>query len=163
MFRCSDKKLDWYLRIFLAELILVALYEPQNRGVSQTIRLLFEPRGTGRNRSGDERYLGNQQDRCVVCGREGDIDDRLETEPLHENGVDGLDISCLPRNLIESAGNSVGLALHHVVHSISKRDASILQNTWKSRCLALCVDDHEVYEHFADSEVLKLVDKMMLH
>ncbi|ORY77396.1 hypothetical protein BCR37DRAFT_155184 [Protomyces lactucae-debilis] len=63
LFRCSDKKLQWYIDRNLA---IETTSAPLDASRSAT--LTFEPKGPGRAREGDEWYLATQQDRCVVCG-----------------------------------------------------------------------------------------------
>lgn len=59
MFRCGDKKANWYLSRGLASLVSS---EPP------TIQLLFEPKGEGHCH--DSYYLQNKLNKCVVCGSE---------------------------------------------------------------------------------------------
>ena len=57
MFRCDEKKLNWYLKRNLAELI---------EGEPRTIRLLFEPNGLGNH---NKNYgLTKMENKCVCCG-----------------------------------------------------------------------------------------------
>lgn len=60
MFRCSHDKAHWYLDRNLAEVI-----QPYN------IRLLFQPNGPGH--IGDDFYLQDRPNRCVVCGTNADL------------------------------------------------------------------------------------------
>ncbi|BFZ58399.1 hypothetical protein PYCC9005_005461 [Savitreella phatthalungensis] len=62
MFRCSDRKLDWY------SVRGLALDYDDGESVGRAIRLTFAPRGKGRTRDGDAWYLEQQTNRCVVCG-----------------------------------------------------------------------------------------------
>lgn len=57
MFRCDDNKSEWYLSRNLAEVISI---DPP------IIRLKFTPKGKGH--FGDNYYLGQKQNKCVVCG-----------------------------------------------------------------------------------------------
>jgi HNH endonuclease len=57
IFRGGPRKADWYLSRNLAELI---------DGDPTRIRLLFETNGDGR--AGDDFYLQDRENRCVVCG-----------------------------------------------------------------------------------------------
>jgi hypothetical protein len=59
MFLTSEKRINWYLNRNLAEII-------ENNGESCSIRLKFEPNGLGHN--GDEFYLIERSNVCVVCG-----------------------------------------------------------------------------------------------
>ncbi|KAJ3010455.1 hypothetical protein HKX48_007390 [Thoreauomyces humboldtii] len=59
MFRASKKKIDWYVSRNLA----VPLTQ-----CGTSIRLLFEPKGTGRSKEGDEYYLEDRENQCCVCG-----------------------------------------------------------------------------------------------
>lgn len=156
MFRCSDKKINWYLRKNLAESIPPRLYDPNHEEDAKAIRLLFEPKGTGRNRAGDEWYLENQTDKCVVCGREGIVSSNDEDDPMattqdrvgsieDEGGTDDL---------------GTGLTLHHVVPYQYRREMPISFKSHGSHdVLAVCVDDHERYERHADAEKAKLCEK----
>ncbi|KAF9975162.1 hypothetical protein BGZ73_001270 [Actinomortierella ambigua] len=57
IFKCSQKKADWYLSRSLA------------RQISPTsIHLTFVP--AGRGREGDAYYLEERENKCVICGRE---------------------------------------------------------------------------------------------
>ncbi|KAK9701436.1 hypothetical protein K7432_011715 [Basidiobolus ranarum] len=55
LFRCNQKRLEWYHSRGLAQYI-----------DDKSIRLNFETKGTGR--AGDEFYLEDQENICVVCG-----------------------------------------------------------------------------------------------
>jgi len=57
MFRCETKKANWYLERNLAIVISEEPYE---------IQLTFKPDGNGH--VNDEYYLGQKENRCVVCG-----------------------------------------------------------------------------------------------
>ncbi|KAJ3349341.1 hypothetical protein GGF32_005663 [Allomyces javanicus] len=57
LFRCGRKKFDWYLTHGLATQV-----------DDTTIALNFAPKGPGR--AGQEWYLEDRQDQCVVCGAE---------------------------------------------------------------------------------------------
>lgn len=134
MFRCSDRKRDWYLTRGLAEQVPPDLYGPSVEG-AHSIRLLFEPKGTGRNRAGDEWYLEDQQDKCVVCG--------------HENADDTVDEDNYP----------IGLTLHHVVPYQYRREMPVSFKSHGSHdVLVLCVPCHESYERHADKEKLRLCE-----
>ncbi|KAK3258710.1 hypothetical protein CYMTET_32256, partial [Cymbomonas tetramitiformis] len=58
---CGQKKINWYIQRGLATL---ECEEPL------TARLKFEP--AGRGHSDDKYYLADKDNRCCVCGREGD-------------------------------------------------------------------------------------------
>lgn len=89
MFRCSDKKLAWYVRRRLAEPIPSPSREDGSIDVSgQAVRLLFQPRGIGRNRPGDAWYLEHQVDRCVACGRTGLYQDSKLDVEREEEGME---------------------------------------------------------------------------
>ncbi|KAI9105409.1 hypothetical protein DFS34DRAFT_644225 [Phlyctochytrium arcticum] len=60
MFRCSRKKIDWYLSRNLAV--------SQNDSNTE-IRLSFQPKGSGRTQEGEEYYLENRHNICVGCGQ----------------------------------------------------------------------------------------------
>src|ERR1019366_3685075 len=68
MFHCSRKRLNWYLSRDLADEVDPA-----------TIRLCFQPNGTGHQ--GDEYYLTQKENKCVVCGS-GDNLTRHHVVPL---------------------------------------------------------------------------------
>lgn len=71
-----------------------------------------------------------------------------------------LGIACSPRNVSESTRDSAGLTLHHVVPYQYRKEMPLSFKSHGSHdVLPLCVDDHEIYEHFAESEKLKLVEK----
>lgn len=59
MFRCVDKKANWYLSRNLADII---------SDNPPTIKLKFTPKGFGWH--GDEFALTQKQNKCVVCGTE---------------------------------------------------------------------------------------------
>lgn len=54
MFRCQEKKFNWYLKRNLAKII-----------EDSTIQLLFEPKGLGHQ---SDYYLKQKDNICVVCG-----------------------------------------------------------------------------------------------
>lgn len=153
MFRCSDKKIDWYLRKELAETIPVRLYDANHEENARAIRLLFEPRGTGRNRVGDAWYLEDQRDKCVVCGREGTL--ASEDTGICANESSG--VSPIPR---AHGGGATGLTLHHVVPYQYRKEMPLSFKSHGSHdVLAVCVTDHERYERFADVEKQRLCDR----
>ena len=55
--RCNREKAEWYLERDLAEII---------SDDPTTIRLKFEPKGRGH--AGDDFYLAQKENQCVVCG-----------------------------------------------------------------------------------------------
>ncbi|TPX71699.1 hypothetical protein SpCBS45565_g00907 [Spizellomyces sp. 'palustris'] len=59
MFRCSRKKVEWYLHRKLA----ISLNEART-----VIQLTFEPKGNGRVGEGEEYYLEDRENICVGCG-----------------------------------------------------------------------------------------------
>ena len=61
MFLTSNKRINWYLERNIAEII-------EDNGDYKSIRLSFEPHGLGHN--GDEFYLNERNNVCVVCGSE---------------------------------------------------------------------------------------------
>lgn len=156
MFRCSDKKIRWYLNKRLAEPIPPRLYDPNHEEDAKAIRLLFEPKGTGRNRVGDEWYLENQTDKCVVCGREGILSSNDEGE-----GEEAENSSLMTNSRTgEDEGLGAGLTLHHVVPYQYRKEMPVSFKSHGSHdVLAVCVDDHERYERYADAEKAKLCDK----
>lgn len=142
LFKCSQRKLDWYLNKQLAEAI-----PPLEDKTTRAIRLLFEPRGAGRNRAGDEWYLEAQRDKCVVCGEEGVI---------FGNDEDEQDIS----KQGSRQDSNMGLTLHHVVPHQYRREMLLSFKSHGSHdVLAVCVADHERYERYADLEKLRLSQK----
>jgi len=62
LFKCSYKKIKWYLDRNLAEIVSL---EPM------TIRLKFVPGGNGH--VGDPYHLSDKANICVVCGKEDDL------------------------------------------------------------------------------------------
>ena len=62
MCRCSRKKADWYVSRGLGE---VVEEEPF------TVRLTFKPNGLGNH--GDDFYLSNRENHCVVCGTDENL------------------------------------------------------------------------------------------
>lgn len=147
LFRCSQRKLNWYLNKQLAELIPARLYDPNHEDSAKAIRLLLEPRGTGRNRAGDEWYLEDQKDKCVVCGREGIVSGNDEDDTL------------IPSREVDG-GQGTGLTLHHVVPYQYRREMPLSFKSHGSHdVLAVCVSDHEHYEKIADGEKLRLSQK----
>jgi hypothetical protein len=66
LFRCSDRKLQWYLDRNLA------VEEAMHSNGKCCARLLFKPNGSGRQGAGDAWYREPQEDRCVVCGHAAD-------------------------------------------------------------------------------------------
>jgi hypothetical protein len=60
MFRCGEKKINWYLKRNLA--VLVGTYPPE-------IKLTFQPKGNGWNgKPLQEFYNQDRENICVVCG-----------------------------------------------------------------------------------------------
>ena len=57
MFHAARRRADWYIRHNLAQVLKEEPFE---------IQLLFEPKGNGH--AGDEYYLAEKEDICVVCG-----------------------------------------------------------------------------------------------
>lgn len=154
MFRCSDKKIDWYLRKELAETIPVRLYDPNHEENARAIRLLFEPRGKGRNRVGDAWYLEDQRDKCVVCGREGTIAPEEAASTYEDIATQSLSLEN------ENKDEATGLTLHHVVPYQYRKEMPLSFKSHGSHdVLAVCVVDHERYERFADMEKQRLCDR----
>lgn len=144
MFRCSDRKINWYLNKQLAEPIPPQLYDPNHEQTAKAIRLLFEPKGIGRNRAGDAWYLEDQRDKCVVCGREGLVSGNDEDDSSFQTPVTD-----------EHGG--IGLTLHHVVPYQYRREMPLSFKSHGSHdVLAVCVTDHERYEKIADAEKSRL-------
>ncbi|KAG5458161.1 MAG: hypothetical protein BJ554DRAFT_1668 [Olpidium bornovanus] len=129
MFRCSRKKLEWYLDRGLA----APLAEDGAAGTSPgggaggavtSVVLLFEPAGPGRARPEDEFYLEDRANVCVGCGR---------------GHVDG------------------GLTVHHVVPSQYRRHLPAEVKSHSSHdCLPLCCACKAAYESRANGLRLDL-------
>ncbi|KAI8815675.1 uncharacterized protein EV422DRAFT_348519 [Fimicolochytrium jonesii] len=68
MFRCSRKKIDWYLSRNLAVPMKEGDDEQVDPSAPHAIQLTFTPRGNGRNSAGEEYYLEERQNICVGCG-----------------------------------------------------------------------------------------------
>lgn len=64
MFRCKEKRINWYLKRELAELIEV-------EGEGLCAKLLFEPKGLGKHN--DPFSLEKAENKCVVCGKESNL------------------------------------------------------------------------------------------
>lgn len=62
IFRCDDKKAEWYLSRNLAV---------QVASNPRTIRLTFEPQGPGNK--GDIFYLQDKENKCIVCGSQTEL------------------------------------------------------------------------------------------
>jgi len=62
LFRCDEKKKQWYLSRNLAEMI---------SDDPPTFRLKFEPKGQGHH--GDPFFLQDRKNQCVVCGTSEDL------------------------------------------------------------------------------------------
>ena len=62
LFRCDEKKKNWYISRKLAEMI---------SDNPPTFRLLFTPKGKGHH--GDEFFLQDRKNQCVVCGTLEDL------------------------------------------------------------------------------------------
>ncbi|CCG83394.1 protein of unknown function [Taphrina deformans PYCC 5710] len=186
MFRCSDKKLNWYLRKQLAEVVPADLYarpsiqssdadvdsacgrggvngheEGSGNGGDgtveveveggQTIRLLFEPRGTGRNRAGDEWYLEDQVDKCVVCGRRGIVSST-------DQSLDAAKRSAGNPAAAEGRGRE-GEGDGEEESEYRREMPVSFKSHGSHDVLAVCTLDHDRYEKFADAEKMKLVTR----
>lgn len=66
MFRCDDKKVDWYLKRDLAEII-----ETEDGDGDKSIKLKFEPNGLGKQ--GNPFYLESKKNICCVCGSDDNL------------------------------------------------------------------------------------------
>lgn len=60
--RIGSHRSEWYLQRGLADIVCESPY---------TIRLRFEPKGRGNQ--GDTYYLSDKENKCVVCGKEDEI------------------------------------------------------------------------------------------
>jgi len=63
IFRCDQKKADWYIKKGLGELVAEEPY--------YTVQLNFTPKGNGH--VGEPFYLQDKQNRCVMCGSDIDL------------------------------------------------------------------------------------------
>jgi hypothetical protein len=65
MFRCKEKRINWYLDRDLAKVITI----PNEEGICA--QLLFTPKGFGKHN--DPFSLAKAENKCVVCGTDEDL------------------------------------------------------------------------------------------
>lgn len=133
MFRCSRKKIEWYLSRNLARILSQSSSDSASCSSSNSsalsdssdsetisIQLTFDPKGLGR--SGHSWYLEDKENRCVVCGSFED-----------------------------------GLTLHHVVpYQYRKHMPVSVKSHSNIDTLPLCLPCHASYEVRADKYKLTI-------
>jgi len=105
MFRCDEKKVDYYIRNNLAEWV-----------DGETIRLTFKPKGQGY--AGDPFHLQDRKSECVACGANTDL--------TRHHIVPRMYRKHMPRNLISGDCHDI-LPLCNTCHSKYERKADKLK------------------------------------
>ncbi|BFZ63689.1 hypothetical protein YB2330_004821 [Saitoella coloradoensis] len=151
MFRCSMKKIKWYLDRDLARPYTPPTSDSirnsergeetgfgEEESVPQSIILLFTPKGSGRVNEGEEWYLEERMEVCVVCG-------------LSPSSASSTDPTTPPNNAPPSAhgsaGASGGLTLHHIIpHTYTQHFPLPYKSHSSHDILPLCIPCHLTYE-----------------